>query len=108
MTRVQFGVVNMAETDVVVKEMTGTNQTIDIPRGNIGQVVLTIARNREPLKFKASVKGSGDELFINGEKTEYILDVKKLQDPGSFKGLVVHKEGRLGVGLLVWEQNTKK
>ena len=91
MVHLQFSVINIADMDVVVKEVSGTNQAIDIPKGNVGQVVLTVGSDREALNFNAVPKnGSEPALLINGEK-QFSLDPRSAD---SFKGFVVHKLGK--------------
>ena len=89
-----FPVLNMANQDITVREISGTNQTIDILNKEKGLVAMTLSNDRPPLKYVAVAKSGNETLLISGQK-QYILDLKKLGKDGSFPGLYVHKEGKV-------------
>lgn len=87
-----FPVLNMADQDITVREISGTNQTIDILNKEKGLVAMTLSDGIPPLKYIALPKSGSERLLISGQK-EYVLDLKQLGNVGSFPGLYVHKEG---------------
>ena len=89
-----FPVLNMADQDITVQEISGTNQTIDILNKEKGLVAMTLSDGRPPLRYIAVTKGGKERLLISGQR-EYVLDLKQLGNVGSFPGLYVHKDGKL-------------
>lgn len=64
---------------------------MDFPVENEDQPQVAMTYNKEKrLKFKASSKDGKEKFLLNGEK-EFVLDPARAE---SFKGFVVHREGR--------------
>lgn len=102
-----FPVLNMADQDITVREISGTNQTIDILNKEKGLVAMTLSDGIPPLKYIALPKSGSERLLISGQK-EYVLDLKQLGNVGSFPGLYVHKEGQDWKALVNGQDSNKK
>ena len=83
-----FGFMNIAGKDADLLETSGTTFKQDIADGAMGQFGVPLIGGISSFKFKANVKGTTDELFINGAK-EADIDPKSTSTV-----LVIHNEGK--------------
>ena len=85
----QLKVINKAATNIRIQEISSAGQRLDVPNEATATLGFLIRARQEPLKFKAFVNGSGEELLLNGQK---ILPID-IDATGFSTIIVVHKPG---------------
>ena len=91
--KLQLTVVNIADADMTLEEISGTEQKVMIPKNATATLGFEINDRQEPLKFKAYEKGTGKEIKLNGDT---ILPVD-IEANGIQSIIVAHKEGERSI-----------